>query len=174
MKCLYYSVFFVSRGSQCDQAAHGGIGPNWECAAESASTAALIYLHCSAPAPPISRSWLPPLPLSLFLSLTVCPGVCGNAAFRRERAGGLSAITRFCKNAYAYVKDQKTGGEREGESEEVRGRKREREGGGMLKVKSPRDLEELGASKTEFCNVTKKGKKEQREVLHGELAIFSV
>lgn len=46
----------------------------------------------------------------------------------------------------------------------------------MLKVKSPRDLEELGTSKTEFCNVTKKkkGKKEQREVLHGELAIFSV
>lgn len=45
----------------------------------------------------------------------------------------------------------------------------------MLKVKSPRDLEELGTSKTEFCNVTKKkGEKEQREVLHGELAIFSV
>lgn len=43
----------------------------------------------------------------------------------------------------------------------------------MLKVKSPRDLEELGTSKTEFCNVTKKGG-EQGEVLHGELAIFSV
>lgn len=87
----------------------------------------------------------------------------------------MSARTRFCKNAYAHVKDQKTGEKREGESEEVRGRKRESEGGrGMLKVKSPRDLEELGTSKTEFCNVAKKGKIEQREVLHGELAIFSV
>lgn len=39
----------------------GGTGPNWECAADSASTAALIYLHCSASAPPPPTS----LPVSL-------------------------------------------------------------------------------------------------------------
>lgn len=33
----------------------------------------------------------------------------------------------------------------------------------MLKVKSPRDLEELGTSKTEFCNVTKKKGKKRAE-----------
>lgn len=32
----------------------------------------------------------------------------------------------------------------------------------MLKVNSPRDLEELGTSKTEFCNVTKKKGKKSR------------
>lgn len=42
----------------------GGTGPNWECAADSASTAALIYLHCSASAPPPPTS----LPVSLYPS----------------------------------------------------------------------------------------------------------
>lgn len=52
----------------------GGTGPNWECAADSASTAALIYLHCSASAPPpptslpVSLSPSPPLPFPLISS----------------------------------------------------------------------------------------------------------
>ena len=90
MKCLlifgvvvlFLFVFFLPPsvgagllGSRAWAQADGGTWPNWECAADSASTAALIYLHCSAPAPPLpfSLPHLPPPPfpsLSLSLSLT--------------------------------------------------------------------------------------------------------
>lgn len=51
-------------GGELWPVAHTNWSPvvNWECAADSASTAALIYLHCSAQPPPIS---LPPPPPSL-------------------------------------------------------------------------------------------------------------
>lgn len=41
--------------------AGGGTGPNWECAADSAATAALIYLHCSASLPLLLLPAPPPL-----------------------------------------------------------------------------------------------------------------
>lgn len=70
--CFVLGFFFLSMGagllrSRAWAQADGGTGPNWECAADSASTAALIYLHCSAPPPPFPFSfpYLPPPALAL-------------------------------------------------------------------------------------------------------------
>lgn len=69
----YFAVVLVSQAAIHVPQTDGFTGPNWECAADSASTAALIYLHCSAPPPPflllLLSSLLPPLPETLPPSL---------------------------------------------------------------------------------------------------------
>lgn len=62
-----------------------GSGPKWEYAADSALTAALIYLHCSAPPPPFPFT---------FPCLTLSPSLLANPLHSRsailEHRGGES------------------------------------------------------------------------------------
>lgn len=78
-------VFNAGAGFPCTCTQTRGSGPKWEYAADSALTAALIYLHCSAPPPPFPFA---------FPCLTLSPSLLANPLHSRsvilEHRGGES------------------------------------------------------------------------------------
>lgn len=114
IKCPYF-LFILSvgaglLGSRAGAQADGGTGPNWECAADSASTAALIYLHCSAPPPPfpVSFPYLPlPLSTSLHSDTAILEHGSGTSWRETEGVDRYSLRTRSLHGLHVYMIDSR-------------------------------------------------------------------